>query len=68
MMDITTKLKPHVKEIQADVTGDDVELKKHAAAIINLHGLHVKCPGDPAAPALCEAAFDEWKAARAARA
>ena len=64
MSDITEKLRPHVAAIQEDVKGGDLELRRHAAAIINLHCMHVDCPGDPGAPALCEAAFNEWKKAK----
>lgn len=63
-MDITSRLKPHVADIVADAAGDDERLSRMAQQIISLHRMHVSCPRDPGAPALCEAAFNEWVAAR----
>lgn len=55
-MTLADKLRPHVKDIkQAALAGDGA-----AQNIITLYQMHVACPADPGAPALCEAAFDEW--------
>lgn len=64
-MDITETLRPHVPAISQDLRSDDEQLRKHAAAVVNLHTMHVDCPGDPAAPALCTSAFWEWMKRRA---
>lgn len=58
MDNITDLLRPHVPAIiKAASAGDP-----RAAQIISLHGMHVRCPQDPAAPALCQAAFEDWLA------
>lgn len=57
MSDLTEKLRPHVKDImESAAAGND-----HAAAVMTLYGMHRKCPGDPGAIGLCEAAFDDWR-------
>ena len=55
-MSLADKLRPHVPEIQSQARGGN----EKAARIIDLYQMHVACPSDPGAPALCEAAFDEW--------
>ena len=55
-MTLADKLRPHVAAIQQAAKDGD----KRAAEIINLYQLHVAQPQDPAAPALCEAAFNDW--------
>lgn len=55
-MDITSRLRPYVSDIIASANGGNAT----AAQIISLHKMHVACPQDPGAPALCEAAFDDW--------
>lgn len=64
-MNITETLRPHVPAISEDLRSHDDQLRKHAAAIVNLHRMHVDCPGDPTAPALCESAFLGWMKRRA---
>ena len=56
-MTLSDKIKPFVQRIIDDANKGNAE----AQQIITLHRMHVSCPSDPAAPALCEAAFDEWK-------
>jgi hypothetical protein len=59
-MSLAEKLKPHVKSIEfASKCGDTA-----ATQIIKLYEMHRNCPSDPGAPALCEAAFDDWMRAR----
>jgi hypothetical protein len=53
---IAQKLKPHVKAIEASASGGC----QKAVEIIELYEMHRKSPSDPAAPALCEAVFDDW--------
>lgn len=57
MSELADKLRSHVADIEADAASGS----KKAQAIINLYQLHVACPSDPGAPALCSAAFDEWR-------
>ena len=59
-MNIADKLKPHVPAILAAHNAGDGS----ATAIIKLYEMHRSCPGDPAAIALCEAAFDDWMKSR----
>jgi hypothetical protein len=56
---LTEKLRPHVLQILADAERGN----RKAQQIIDLHRMHCACPGDPGAPALCEAAFDDWRRA-----
>ena len=56
-MNLADKLKPHVSAIQRDAAN----ACPRAMEIINLYTMHRTSPADPAAPALCEAAFDEWR-------
>ena len=56
-MTLADKLKPHVPAIQRDAANGNAR----AMEIINLYKMHCACPADPGAPALCEAAFDEWR-------
>lgn len=60
MSDLANKLRPSVAALkEAAAKGD-----KRAQRVISLYQMHVACPADPGAPALCEAAFDEWQQAR----
>jgi hypothetical protein len=56
MDDLASTLRPFVDQIKAAAAKGD----RQATQIINLYQMHVRCPGDPGAPALCRAAFDEW--------
>lgn len=53
---LTEKLRPHVDAIKADAANGDVRAKE----IITLYKMWERCPNDAAAPALCEATFDDW--------
>lgn len=55
-MTLAEKLKPHVSKILAAHKAGD----RSATNIITLYEMHRSCPNDPAAPALCEAAFTDW--------
>jgi hypothetical protein len=55
------RLKPHVPAIEADAKAGNAD----AQQIISLYQMHVTCPHDPGAPALCAAAFDAWLRKRA---
>ena len=59
---LTERMKPYVEQIIASANDGD----ENAKQVISLHRMHVACPSDPGAPALCEAAFDAWLAPRAA--
>jgi hypothetical protein len=59
-MTLADKLRPYVQELMAGAKGGD----QVADRVITLYRMHCSCPSDPGAPALCEAAFDEWKANR----
>jgi hypothetical protein len=53
---LADKLRPHVAAIEAaSAAGDGM-----ARNIISLYRMHMTCPGDPGAPALCEATFNDW--------
>jgi hypothetical protein len=54
---LTEMLQPYVQRLQQGAAAGD----KNAASVIDLYKLHCSCPSDPCAPALCEAAFTEWK-------
>lgn len=55
-MTLADKLRPHVEDIKkASAEGDE-----KATEIITLYQMHVACPQDPGAPALCEATFNDW--------
>ncbi len=55
-MTLADKLKPYVPAIiDAADSGN-----AGARQIIQLYRLHCACPSDPGAPALCEAALDDW--------
>jgi hypothetical protein len=56
MSSLADKLRPQVLAIKDAAAAGD----KGAQNIIKLYQMHVRCPSDPGAPALCEAAFDEW--------
>jgi len=59
-MSLADKLRLYVDELRADAKrGDQV-----AERVVTLYRMHCSCPSDPGAPALCEAAFDEWKSNR----
>lgn len=53
---LTEKLRPHASDIKAAAYAGDAK----AIEIIKLHRMWCDVPHDHAAPALCEAAFDEW--------
>lgn len=55
-MTLADKLRPHVTAIQSAAAAGD----HGAQQVVTLYQMHVRCPADPGAPALCEAAFDEW--------
>lgn len=55
---LTERLQPFVAAIEAAAAIGD----SHARQIIKLYQLHVKCPADPGAYGLCQAAFDQWLA------
>ncbi len=55
-MSLADTLRPHVQAIQSAAKNGDMK----AQQIINLYGMHCRCPSDPGAPALCQAAFDDW--------
>jgi hypothetical protein len=57
MNELTELLRPHVAEIQSAAKNGDMK----AQQIINLYKLYQTCPQDPGAPALCRAAFDDWR-------
>lgn len=57
---LTELLRPHVEAIEAAVMKGD----KQAAQIITLYQMHIACPRDPGASALCKAAFDAWRSKR----
>lgn len=59
-MTLADKIRDYVPSIQKDAANGC----ESARQIINLYKMHCACPGDPAAPALCEAAFNEWKLAK----
>jgi len=53
---LTEKLRPHVEEIKHSAReGND-----HAIAVIILYGMHISCPSDLGAVALCEQACEDW--------
>lgn len=56
MTDLVEKLKPHVKAIMDDAAAGDFRAKE----IITLYRMWERCPSDHAAPALCEATFNDW--------
>lgn len=56
-MTLADTLRPYVEKIKMDCA-HGCAIAKH---VIDTYHLHVSCPGDPAAPALCQAAFDEWR-------
>ena len=59
-MTLTEKLRPWVERLlEAAGNGD-----AGATQVIELYRLYCDCPTDPGAPALCNAAFDDWLRAR----
>lgn len=55
-------LRPHVAEIvDAAASGNAL-----AQSIIDTYRMHCASPGDPGAPALCQAYFTEWLKAKGA--
>ncbi len=56
-------LTPHVSDIMADAEQGNVR----AQEIITLYRMWQKCPGDPAAPELCRATFEDWLKKRGAK-
>ncbi|MEK1908205.1 MAG: hypothetical protein AAAB13_20725 [Pseudomonas sp.] len=61
-MALADKIKPYVREIVNAHEAGDIQ----ATQIIRYYEMHRDCPGDPAAPAFCEAAFDDWMKSRKA--
>lgn len=57
-MSLADDLRPYVPAIKSAAERGD----QGAAQIIKLYYMHCACPTDPGAPALCKAAFDDWKA------
>lgn len=55
-MTLADKLRPHVPAIELAASHGDAGARE----IITLYQMHCACPSDPGAPALCEAAFDNW--------
>jgi hypothetical protein len=55
-MTLADNIRPYVSEIVKEAADG----KHDAREIIQLYQLHVACPQDPGAPALCEAAFNQW--------
>ncbi len=60
MAELSDRIKPHVADIIASATAGD----ENAKQVITLHRMHVACPQDPGAPALCGAYFDAWLKSR----
>lgn len=53
---LTELLRPHVAElIRSSAAGN-----KKARDVITWYEMHRKCPHDPGAPVVCEAAFKDW--------
>ncbi len=61
MNPLTAKIKPHVPAIVKDAGNGCGK----ASNVITLYQMYIACPSDHAAPALCEAAFDDWFASAA---
>ena len=57
---LTERLRPHVGDIISAAQAGDAGAKQ----IITLHRMWMASPRDPGAPALCEAAFDDWMKGR----
>lgn len=55
-MTLADKIRPYVEDIKKDAADGD----QLATEIIHLYQMHVRCPQDPGAHALCEATFDDW--------
>jgi hypothetical protein len=60
---LTEMLRPHVAELKRQSDAGD----ESARQVITLYQMYVRCPGDPGAPALCEEAFNAWRAREASR-
>lgn len=58
MNPLTELLRPHVATLETEARAGDAKARQ----VINLYQMHVACPRDPAAPAFCRAAFEEWLA------
>lgn len=56
MSDLSETIRPHVAAIESSASHGN----KKALMIISLYQMHVKCPNDPGAAGLCQAAFDDW--------
>lgn len=56
MASITDRIRPYVDRIIRAAARGNVK----ASRVVELHRMHVKCPSDPGAEGLCEAAFDDW--------
>lgn len=57
---LADKLRPYVAALELSSADGDAK----ANSVISLYQMHVACPSDPGAPALCEAAFNEWIASK----
>jgi hypothetical protein len=55
-MFLADKLRPFVGRLVEDARRGNARAQR----VIDLYRLYLACPRDPAAPNLCEAAFDEW--------
>lgn len=53
---LTEKVRPHVEALKLSAAAGN----KKARQVIYLYHMHVACPSDPGAPALCSAALDDW--------
>lgn len=59
-MSLADELRPYVEELKADKAAGNQKAKQ----VISLYQMHVACPQDPVAPALCKTAFEDWKKAK----
>lgn len=57
MNPLTELIRPYVDELKAQAAAGNVKAKQ----VISLYEMHCDCPSDRGAPALCEAAFKDWK-------
>lgn len=60
---LTERLRPYVDELNAARDAGD----QMAISVVSLYHLYVACPRDLGAPALCEAAFNDWLKRREAK-
>lgn len=59
-MILADKIRPYVEVLKECAAAGESK----AQSVISLYQMHVSCPRDPAAPVLCEAAFDDWLASK----